>query len=78
MFMFNGVFIINFFKIIIASFVMGIFFNYLIIIFQNQLIYDYYFKSFYLICSVILALCFYLFISFFMKAFNYKDLQLRY
>ena len=78
MFMFNSGFIINFFKIVIASIIMGIFFNYLIIIFQHQLIYEYHFKSFYLICSVILALCFYLFVSFFIKAFNYKDLQLRY
>ena len=78
MFKFSSSFIINFFKIVIASIIMGIFFNYLIIMFQHQLIYDYYFKSFYLICSVILALFFYLLVSFFIKAFNYKDLQLRY
>ena len=78
MFMFNSGFIINFFKIVIASIIMGIFFNYLIIIFQHQLIYEYHFKSFYLICSVILALCFYLLVSFFIKAFNYKDLHLKY
>ena len=78
LFKFNNIFIINFFKIILSSILMGIFFNYLIFIFQNQLEYDYNFKSFYLILSVILALCFYLIISFFIKAFNYKDLQLRY
>ena len=78
LFNFNNIFIINFFKIILSSILMGIFFNYLIFIFKNRLEYDYTFKSFYLILSVILALCFYLIISFFIKAFNYKDLQLRY
>ena len=78
LFKFNTIFIVSFFKIFSASILMGIFFNYLISIFQNQLVYDYNFKSFYLIISVILALSFYLVISFFFKAFNYKDLQLRY
>ena len=78
LFKFNNIFVIRFFKISSASILMGIFFNYLILIFQNQLVYEYNFKSFYLILSVLLALCFYLIISFFFKAFNYKDLQLRY
>ena len=78
LFKFNTIFIVSFFKISSASILMGIFFNYLISIFQNQLVYEYNFKSFYLILSVLLALCFYLIISFFFKAFNYKDLQLRY
>ena len=78
LFKFNNIFVISFFKIFSASIIMGIFFNYLILIFQNQLVYEYNFKSFYLILSVLLALCFYLIISFFFKAFNYKDLQLRY
>ena len=78
LFKFNNIFVISFFKIFSASIFMGLFFNYLISIFQNQLVYEYNFKSFYLILSVLLALCFYLIISFFFKAFNYKDLQLRY
>ena len=78
LFKFNNIFVISFFKIFSASIIMGIFFNYLILIFQNQLVYEYNFKSFYLILSVLLALCFYLIISLFFKAFNYKDLQLRY
>ena len=78
LFKFNNTFVISFLKIFSASIFMGIFFNYLISIFQNQLVYEYNFKSFYLILSVLLALCFYLIISFFFKAFNYKDLQLRY
>ena len=78
LFKFNNIFVISLFKISSASILMGIFFNYLISIFQNQLMYEYNFKSFYLILSVLLALFFYLIISFFFKAFNYKDLQLRY
>ena len=57
---------------------MGIFFNYLTYTFENQLDYNYHFKSIYLILSVLLGLIFYLFLSFFIKAFNYKDLQLKY
>ena len=77
-FEFNISFVVNLFKIILASVIMGVFFNYLIFIFQNQLIYDSNFKSFYLIFLVLLTLGFYLLISFLIKAFNYKDLQLRY
>ena len=57
---------------------MGIFFNYLTLIFENQLVYEYDFKSFYLVLLVLLGLVFYLLVSFLMKAFNYKDLQLKY
>ena len=78
LFKFSTIFIINFFKILFASIMMGIFFKYLIIIFENKLIYDYHLKSFYLILFVILGSIFYLLISFFIKAFNSKDLQLKY
>ena len=78
LFEFNKIFIIRFCKIIIASIIMGIFFNYLTSFFDNQLTYDYYYKSFYLILSVLLGLAIYLLTSFFMKAFNYKDLHLKY
>ena len=57
---------------------MGIFFKYLISIFEKQLVYDYYFKSFYLIVSVFLAFIFYLLVSFFIKAFKYEDIKLKY
>ena len=78
LFEFNKIFFVKFFKIIFASLMMGIFFEYLIQIFRNQLVYDYDFKSFYLVLSVFLGLILYLLISFFIKAFNYKDLQLKY
>jgi putative peptidoglycan lipid II flippase len=78
LFEFNKIFFIRFCKIIMASIIMGLFFYYLISIFENQLLYDYSFKSFYLILSVLLGLAIYLLAAFFIKAFNYKDLQLKY
>ena len=78
LFNFNNIFWKKFFKIIFASVIMGIFFNYLTIVFENQLSYQYQFKSFYLIFSVFLSLVFYLLLCFIIKAFNYKDLKLRY
>ena len=78
LFEFNKIFLIRFIKIIVTSVLMGIFFSFLISFFENQLSYNYQFKSIYLILSVFLGLVFYLFISFFIKAFNYKDLQLKY
>jgi len=78
LFEFNKIFFIRFSKIIMASIIMGLFFYYLISIFENQLLYDYSFKSFYLILSVLLGLAIYLLAAFFIKAFNYKDLQLKY
>jgi len=78
LFQFNKIFLIRFFKIIFSSFLMGLFFNYLIYFFDNQLSYNQSFKSFYLILSVILGLAFYLIISFWIKAFQLKDIKLRY
>ena len=78
LFQFNNIFFTKFFKIIIACIIMGIFFKYLIMFFSNYLSYDYNFKIFYLILTVLLGLILYLLISFFIKAFNYKDLQLKY
>jgi len=78
LFRFNKLFLVRLIKIIFVSVIMGIFFNYLTLIFENQLFYDYNFKSFYLILSVLATLIFYLLVSFIIKAFNYKDLQLKY
>ena len=78
LFKFNKVFFISLFKIILVSIVMGIFFYYLTLIFENQLVYSYTLKSIYLILSVLLSMVLYLLISFFIKAFNYNDLQLKY
>jgi len=78
LFKFSKNFFIKLLKIIIASIIMGIFFKYLISIFEKELVYHYDFKSFYLILSVLLGLFFYLLVSFLFKAFNYQDLQLKY
>ena len=78
LFQFSKIFFIRFTKIIFVSMMMGIFFRYLILIFENQLVYDYYLKSFYLILSVFLGFVFYLIMSLFIKAFKYEDIKLKY
>ena len=78
LFKFNKMFIIKFFKIILSSILMGIFFLQLISLFETQLSYEYNFKFFYMILAVILCIIFYFIISFFIKAFDYKDLKLKY
>ncbi len=78
LFGFNEIFLIRFSKIIFASILMGYIFNYFISFFENKLVYDYDFKLFYLLLSVLLGLAFYLIICFFINAFNSKDLKLKY
>ena len=78
LFSFNNIFIIRFCKIIFSSILMGIFFEYIISIFENQLEYSFNFKSLYLILSVFLGLSFYLLLSLFIKAFKYEDIKLKY
>ncbi len=78
LFKFNEIFLVRFFKIIFASILMGTVFKYLNFIFENQLNYDYDFKSLYLMLSVFLALGFYLLLSLFIKAFKYEDIKLKY
>tara|TARA_B110001452_G_scaffold19433_1_gene15657 strand:+ start:5799 stop:7328 length:1530 start_codon:yes stop_codon:yes gene_type:complete len=77
-FYFNSLFIDRFIKILAASFIMGLFFNYLIIFLDSKLAYEQSFKSIYLIGSVLLALIFYLLIAFFIKAFKISDIKLKY
>ena len=78
LFQFSSNFWISFLKIVISSLAMGIFFKYLIFIFSEQLIYNYSFKSFYLIFTVFLSLIFYLTLSLLIKAFKYSDIKLKY
>ena len=78
LFRFNQIFLIKFFKIAIASIIMGFIFKYVILFFENQLAYSYDLKIFYLILSVILGLMAYLLLAFFIRAFNSKDLKLKY
>ncbi len=78
LFSFNNIFIKRFFKIVFSSILMGLFFNYLMIIFNEQLSFENSLKSFYLILSVILGLSFYLFTSYLIKAFQLEDIKLKY
>ena len=78
LFMFNKIFLLRFSKIFFASIMTGIFFRYLISVFENMLVYNYHFKSFYLILSVFLGLTFYLVLSWVIKAFKYQDIKLKY
>ena len=78
LFFFNEIFIIKFIKIIIASVFMGLFFNFVLNYFENELAFDNKFKSFYLLLTVVLGLSFYLIISYFIKAFKMTDIQLKY
>ena len=78
LFKFNDIFFNKFFKIVFSSLMMGVFFNFLTQIFKNQLVYDYNFKSFYLLLLVLLGLAFYLLVSYFIKAFKYDDIKLKY
>ena len=78
LFSFNNIFLVRFVKIIIASLLMAIFFNFLITYFKYELAFNQNIKSFYLILSVILSLLFYLFVSYWIKAFKTSDIKLKY
>ena len=78
LFSFNNIFIKRFFKIVFSSILMGLFFNYLMIIFSEQLSFENSLKSVYLILSVISGLGFYLLTSYLIKAFQLEDIKLRY
>ena len=78
LFYFNNIFISRFIKIILSSIMMGFLFYYLLILLQDQLAFDQNFKSFYLILSVAIAACFYIFVSYLIKAFQLEDIKLKY
>ena len=78
LFSFNKIFIQRFFRIIFSSILMGLFFNYLLVIFNDQLSFENSLKSIYLILSVFLGLIFYLLVSYWIKAFQLKDIKLKY
>ena len=78
LFSFNLVFLNRFIKILLASVLMGIFFNYVIHFFNDKLLYEGIFKAIYLIGAVILGLIFYLIIAILIKAFKRSDINLNY
>ena len=78
LFNFNQIFFIRFIKIFFASILMGVFFNFILNFFQNDLAFSQSIKSLYLILSVILGLLFYLIVCYFIKAFQMNDIKLKY
>jgi len=78
LFYFNQIFFVKFIKIIIASIIMGLFFNFLLNFFQNELVFNHTIKSLYLVLSVILGLLFYLIVCYLIKAFKMSDINLKY
>jgi putative peptidoglycan lipid II flippase len=78
LFIFNSTFIDRFFRILIASILMGIFFNYIMYFFNDKLIYQEAIKAIYLVGAVILGFIFYLMIAIFIKAFKKSDINLKY
>ena len=78
LFNFNLIFINRFIRIIISAIIMGLFFNYLINFFNNDLKYEQNFKSAYLIGTVLLGLISYLLIAVMIKAFKISDIKLKY
>jgi putative peptidoglycan lipid II flippase len=78
LFMFNLIFIDRFIRILIASILMGIFFNYLIHFFNDKFLYEEILKSVYLVGSAILGLTFYILVAIFIKAFKISDIHLKY
>src|SRR6056300_1750355 len=78
LFYFNQIFFIKFIKIVFASILMGLFFNFLLNFFQNELAFNQSIKSLYLVLSAILGLLFYLIVCYFIKAFQMNDIKLKY
>jgi putative peptidoglycan lipid II flippase len=78
LFSFNLLFISRFVKILLASALMGIFFNYIIHFFNDHLLYEASFKAIYLVGAVALGLIFYLLIAILIKAFKRSDINLNY
>ena len=77
-FNFNLIFINRFIKILLASIIMGLFLNYLVIFFDSKLAFEQNFKAIYLIALVLISLIFYLIIAFLIKAFKISDIKLEY
>ncbi|MDA8890930.1 murein biosynthesis integral membrane protein MurJ [Candidatus Pelagibacter sp.] len=77
-FSFNFMFINKFVRILLASLLMGIFFDYVIHFFNGKLLYEASFKAIYLVGVVTSGLIFYLLIAILIKAFKRSDINLKY
>ena len=78
LFSFNLIFVKRFTKILFISSLMGIFFNYVINFFNQNLLYEANSKAIYLIGVIILGLMFYLLMAILFKAFKRSDINLNY
>ena len=78
LFNFNLIFIDRFIKILAATILMGIFFNFLIYFFNDKLEYFENLKALYLIGTVVMGLIFYLLTAILIKAFKKSDINLNY
>jgi putative peptidoglycan lipid II flippase len=78
LFNFNLIFIKRFIRILIASFLMGVFFNYLVNFFSNKFVYEEALKSVYLISLIIFGFTFYILLAILIKAFKISDIRLKY
>ena len=78
LFSFNLMFINRFIKILLSSILMGIFFNYIIYFFNDELLYEASLKAIHLVVSVMLSLIFYLLIAILIKTFKRSDINLNY
>jgi putative peptidoglycan lipid II flippase len=78
LFNFNLIFVDRFIRIMIASIIMGLLFNYSINFFYIHLNYDQNLKSVYLIGIVLFGLISYLLIALMIKAFKISDIKLKY
>jgi putative peptidoglycan lipid II flippase len=65
-------------RILLASLLMGIFFDYVIHFFNDKLLYEASFKAIYLVGVVTSGLIFYLLIAILIKAFKRSDINLKY
>ena len=74
----NFMFINKIIRILLASLLMGIFFDYVIHFFNDKLLYEASFKAIYLVGVVTSGLIFYLLIAILIKAFKRSDINLKY
>jgi len=78
LFSFNLVFLNRFGKILLASLLMGLFFNYVIHFFKDNLLYEANLKAIYLVGIVSSGLIFYLLVAILIRAFKRSDINLNY
>ncbi len=78
LFKFELNFPIKFLKILFASLMMGLFFQYLITNFESYLQYQESLKALYIIIFVFLGVLFYVLVSFLIKAFKLSDIKINY